>query len=228
MAKSLPTTQPLEMQGDMATNWEKFKDSWENYIIATELNKKLDAIVVATLLTVMGKDCCRIYKNLPLTDHERKSPTSILEKLGEEFQSKSNIIYERASVKDTWENYIIATGLNKKLDAIVVATLLTVMGKDCYRIYNNLPLTDHERKSPTSILEKLGEEFQSKRNIIYERYLYFCIAQEPSKGFDRFLNSLRDRITTCKYITLENEMLRDRIVFGVNNSDTRERLLGKN
>ncbi|EDO42408.1 predicted protein [Nematostella vectensis] len=77
MVKSLPTPQPLEMQGDMTTNWEIFNDSWEDYIIATEVNKKSDAIVVATFLTVMGKDCYRIYKNLPLTDDERKSPTPI-------------------------------------------------------------------------------------------------------------------------------------------------------
>ncbi|EDO48510.1 predicted protein [Nematostella vectensis] len=141
MAKSLPTPQPLEMQEDMATNWEIFKDSWENYIIATELNKKSDTIVVATLLTVMGKDC--------------------------------------------------------------------------YRIYKNLHLTDDERKSPTSILENLGEEFKSKRNIIYERYLYFCTVQEPSEGFSRFLNRLRDRTAKCKYTALENEMLREGLYLGL-------------
>jgi hypothetical protein len=43
------------MTGDMATNWEAFRDSWDNYAIATELTKKRDAVVVATLLTVMGK-----------------------------------------------------------------------------------------------------------------------------------------------------------------------------
>jgi hypothetical protein len=148
---SIPPPQSLEMTGDMATNWEAFRDSWDNYAIATELTKKPDAVVVATLLTVMGKECFKIYKNLPLTDDERKSTQTRL--------------------------------------------------------------------------DKLGEEFQSKRNIIYERYKYYCTVQELNENFDRFLNRLRERIATCKYTALENEMLRDRIVFGITNNDTRERLL---
>ena len=138
---------------------------------------------------------------------------------------KGDLATNWETFKDSWHNYVIATELNKKPDKVIVATLLTVMGQECYKIYKNLPLTEEERKFPTTILDKLGEEFESKRNIIYERYVYNSTIQETNENFDRFFNRLRERISTCKYTALETEMLRDRIVIEINSNDTQERLL---
>lgn len=130
--------------------------------------------------------------------------------------------------KDAWDNYYIATELSKKPEKVVVATLLSIIGTECFKIYKNLPLTQAERESLTTILDKLGLEFQAKRNIIFERYLFNSTIQEPNESFDRFLHRLRQRASTCKYDTLEAEMLRDRIVIGIENNDVRERLLREN
>lgn len=140
-------------------------------------------------------------------------------------EMKGDIATNWETFKDSWENYAIATELTKKPPNVIVATLLTVMGNECFKVYKNLPLTEEEKKSAETILEKLTEEFQSKRNIIYERYLFNSITQEANETFDRFLNRLRERSTTCKFAALESEMLRDRIVIGVTSDDTRERLL---
>ena len=121
--------------------------------------------------------------------------------------------------KDNWENYVIATELQKKPQKVVVATLISIMGQECYKIYKNLPLSDAERKSSSTIIEKLTAEFESKRNIIYERYLYNSTIQETDESFDRFLNRLREHISHCKYAALE-EMLRDRIVIGIDDNNT--------
>ena len=73
MAQSLiPTPEKMNMKGDLVSNWEYFKDSWNNYATATEVSKKSEEIVVVTLLSIMGKECHQIYKNLPLSAEERK------------------------------------------------------------------------------------------------------------------------------------------------------------
>ena len=42
MAHSLiPTPEKLNMKGDLVSNWEYFKDSWNNYATATELSKNI-------------------------------------------------------------------------------------------------------------------------------------------------------------------------------------------
>lgn len=72
-----------------------FRDSWKNYATATKLDQKDKKIVTATLLSVMGKECLHVCRNLPLTEDERQDADVILMKLGEYFEPKRNTIYER-------------------------------------------------------------------------------------------------------------------------------------
>jgi len=93
--------------------------------------------------------------------------------------------------KDSWNNYSIANELHKKAKPVVAATLLSIIGKDCYKVYKNLPMTEDERKDPEVIITKLTEEFEGKRNIIYDRYL-FNTCKQQDESFDRFLSRLRE------------------------------------
>ena len=115
--------------------------------------------------------------------------------------------------RDCWSNYRIATGL------------VVNHGKDCYEVYENLPLSEDERKNQSTILEKLGEHFEPLRNTIYERYMFNSAMQSDGESIEQFLSKLRKLAATCQYGSLLDEMLRDRIVIGVHNSHTRARLL---
>ena len=115
--------------------------------------------------------------------------------------------------------------MDKKDSPIQVATLLTVMGKECYEVYQNLPLTDEQRKSAQQILTSLGAHFDPKRNVVYERFMFNSCKQEPKENIDTFLNRLRKLATTCSYGPLLDEMLRDRLVIGVAGNSIRARLL---
>ena len=54
---TLPPLAILEIHDPQASEkWKKFKRAWTNYALATELNKKPEAVQVATLLTVIGED----------------------------------------------------------------------------------------------------------------------------------------------------------------------------
>ncbi len=89
-ANVLPPPHPMDVKGHCATNWQFFKNAWENYEIATELSKKEDKIRVATLLTVMGKDCFQIYQNLALSEADCKDPKKILDALSNYFEPQRN------------------------------------------------------------------------------------------------------------------------------------------
>ena len=85
----------MDMTGDLASNWEFFKDSWKNYATATKLADKDKKIVATTLLSVLGKECLRVCRNLPMTEDERQDADVILTKLNEYFEPKWNTIFER-------------------------------------------------------------------------------------------------------------------------------------
>ena len=54
---TLPPPPALEIHDlQAAEKWKNFKRVWDNYTLATELNKKDKAIQVATLLTVIGEE----------------------------------------------------------------------------------------------------------------------------------------------------------------------------
>ena len=51
---SLLPPAPLEIHDhNAAEKWRKFRLAWENYALATELNKKAQPVQVATLMTVL-------------------------------------------------------------------------------------------------------------------------------------------------------------------------------
>ena len=85
----------MDVTGDLVSNWEFFRDSWKNYATATKLADKDKKIVAATLLSIMGKECLHVCRNLPMTADERQDADVILTKLSEYFIPKRNKIYER-------------------------------------------------------------------------------------------------------------------------------------
>ena len=86
-------------------------------------------------------------------------------------------------------------------------------------------MTADERPDADVILTKLSKYFIPKRNKIYERYVFNSRSQKADESFDQFLTALRKVAATCEFGTFEDEMLRDRIVTGLQDHGHRERLL---
>ena len=75
-----------------------------------------------------------------------------------------NWLYFKAS----WLSYTAATELAGKDAAIQLGTLLSIMGKECYFVYEHLPLSAAQRNDPDKILECLREHL-SQRLTLYTR-----------------------------------------------------------
>ena len=127
--------------------------------------------------------------------------------------------------RQQWEDYQLATGLDKRPEAIRLATLRSVMGKDCLQIFLNLKLTEEEASSVNFSLAALAAYFKPKTSVVYERYLFNSSTQGPDEGIDEFVNRLRKQASSCKFGTLTDEMIRDRIVIGLQDKNTKLRLL---
>lgn len=75
-----PTGNSLETPGRVILSPRSWKD------------KK---IVAATLLSVMGKECLHICRNLPMAEDERQDADVVLTKVGQYFEPKRNTIFEQ-------------------------------------------------------------------------------------------------------------------------------------
>lgn len=61
------------------------------------------------------------------------------------------------------------------------------MGKDCFQIYEKLPVSIQDREDIDKILEALDGHVMLKINVIYERYIFNTADQLSNESFDEYL-----------------------------------------
>ena len=140
----------------------------------------------------------KFYFRFPFVHFAARSELPVPAPMSIKGDSKGNWKFFRSQ----YSNYEIATVLYRKDDNIRVATLLTIMDKDCYQIYEILPLSADDREKVKNILDGLEAHFKPATNVSNN---YLCRLRKMSK--------------TCAFETFHNQMIRDRIVIGT--KDTR-------
>jgi len=93
---SLPLPKSLEMSSDnRGTSWDLFKQTWNNYELATGLVNKPEEQRVATLLSIIGNDALQVYNAFHWSTNERQTIENILMKFEGYCKPKKNVTYER-------------------------------------------------------------------------------------------------------------------------------------
>ena len=130
--------------------------------------------------------------------------------------------------KCAWTNYAMATELNKKSQAVQVATLLTVIGEEAREVFSTFTdwASDGDDAKIEPVLTKFAQYCQPRKNVPFERYRFNRRTQEPGETYDQYRTALRKLAEGCDFQTITpGEILRDRLVFGVKDDKVRERLL---
>ncbi|XP_049870365.1 uncharacterized protein LOC126369844 [Pectinophora gossypiella] len=123
--------------------------------------------------------------------------------------------------------YAIATGLDKKSPEVQVAIFMSSIGPDAAVIYNTFKLNETESQSLKTIKTKFTNHFIPKINETYERYVFNQIVQNDGQSIDDFLTNLKSKVKNCGYGQLEDSIIRDRVVIGVQSDIAREKLLSE-
>ena len=104
MATAIPTLpaglkppQPLKTDGNLATNWKRFKRTWDNYATVARLERYDEKFKTAMFLSVIGEDALEMFDGMdftPETDHQLLS--KVVEKFEEFCIGETNETYERS------------------------------------------------------------------------------------------------------------------------------------
>ena len=70
--------------------------------------------------------------------------------------------------------------------------------------------------------ELLDAYFIGEMNEIYKAYLFNQRVQETGESFDSFLTVLRSLAKTCNFGSMQDRMIRDRVMVGVGDNSTRK------
>lgn len=132
----------------------------------------------------------------------------------------------------TWKNWIqqykwfaSAREMDNKSASVQVGTFMSCIGPDAINIFNAFSLTDQEKESVDIIQQKFEQYFAPKTNTTFERYTFNKLVQLESESFDEFLTKAKNQIKKCEYGTLQDSILKDKIIIGIRSSILREKIL---
>ena len=110
------------------------------------------------------------------------------------------------------------------------AILLSVMGPLCYKLLRNLvapaKLTD---KTYKELGDALKDHHELKPSEIVQRCKFNSMVRQPGESVSTFVSQLHSLAEHCNFGTTAvlQDMLRDRLVCGINNPQMQQQLLAK-
>ena len=128
--------------------------------------------------------------------------------------------------KQLWDSFEIVTGLKEKDSASQTTTFITRIGPDTLEIFNGLPFElEEDKRDIEKVLELFKNYCVGETNVTYERYLFNARMQESGETFESFVFSLRQLCLSCNFGPMREEMIKDRIVISVTDTQLRSVLL---
>ncbi|XP_074026205.1 uncharacterized protein [Leptinotarsa decemlineata] len=127
--------------------------------------------------------------------------------------------------KRRFQNYIIASELNKKTEQIQCAQMLHLIGEEGFKIQETFTFTDEEKVKLQVLLDKFEVFFLPKENLVFEIFSFISIRQKQGQTLDQFITTLMKQAKKCKLGDLENLIVKAMITVEVSDEDIRQRLL---
>lgn len=84
----------LSFDGNIAENWRTFKQNYEIFYIAGEINKKSEAVQIAIFLNSVGPDAVEVFNSFNLSSEKKNKYTEIIKAFDEFCRPKTNELYE--------------------------------------------------------------------------------------------------------------------------------------
>ncbi|XP_072380845.1 uncharacterized protein [Diabrotica undecimpunctata] len=110
---------------------------------------------------------------------------------------EGNVAENFKRFKQSFEIYLMASGKSGKSDEVKVAILLNLIGEEGIEIYNSLELTEVQQGKLADVLEAFESYVTPRKNVVYERYLFYKRIQEEGEPFDHFLTDLKNKVRNC-------------------------------
>lgn len=143
------------------------------------------------------------------------------------------------NLKENWRKYkqnfdifMTATKRNKEPQETQVAVFLSLVGEAALDTYNTFTLTADDKKNLKKVMDAFETYCNPRKNIVYERFIFYNRKQAENEPFDNFLTDISNLVKNCEFneqpadtASISDTMLRDRIVLGHSDRGLQEKLL---
>ena len=132
-----------------------------------------------------------------------------------------------------WEQrfqlYMVASGAFDKDETVKIAILLHIVGEEALEVYNTLTVIPAgENAMMAEALKAFSDYCSPQKNIVFERHQFWSHTMSSGISLDIFITELRQKSKDCQFGRKEDDMIRDKLVFSINDSRLKERLLCDN
>lgn len=118
-----------------------------------------------------------------------------------------------------------AAELSDKKEEVKIATFLNALGEEALELFPTFDLSDADKKSYEKVIKSYEDYCTPKKNVVYERFLFYTRNQMSGEPFENFLTAIKKLVKSCEFEAQENSLLRDRIVLGTSHKNVQEKLL---
>ena len=142
-------------------------------------------------------------------------------------------VYEFDAEKEHWIQYVERLEQFFEANSITEAVkkraiLLTCIGPSTYRLLRSLVTPDKpDSKTFKDLVAVLKDHYDPKPSPIVERFKFNSRVRRPGESISTFISELRSLAEHCEYGSSLDDMLRDRLVCGINDTQIQRRLLAK-
>ena len=85
-------------------------------------------------------------------------------------------------------------------------------------------ISDEDRKRYDAVMSKFEGFFKVRKNLIFERARFNQRKQSEGESIEQYITALYHLVETCEYGDWRDEMLRDRLVVGIREAATSQKL----
>ena len=97
------------------------------------------------------------------------------------------------------------------------------------KTYNSFGMSEENRRKLAEIIKEFYNYAVGETNETYERYIFNSREQKEGEPIDRYVAELRTLAQSCNFCTShQDSLIRDRIVLGIRDGETRKRLWRQN
>ena len=128
--------------------------------------------------------------------------------------------------KRQWTNYSIASRLQEEPAEFQSAVFMTCIGDEALDVLEGLPLSTEDRLDLSKIINAMETFCIGERNEVFESYTFHKRNQKLGESIDAYFTELKQMARKCDFQD-EDRMIRDRLVIGIADDQTRKKLLEK-
>ena len=137
----------------------------------------------------------------------------------------SDVAQRWSKWRKSFETYHIAAELSKKSPEVQVAILLHSAGSEAQEIFGQFVFTNEDdSKDIKKVLDHFSTYCNPRKNTVYERYRFWSRNQTEGEAVDKWVKDLKTIASNCEFKD-EDNMIRDKIVFGYRELKVKERML---